>query len=389
MKLHTRIALLIAALFLVAPIGCDKKQEESDEAAAEQTEGSAEEGAEGEAGDEEAAAEEQAADDSAAEDEEASANAQQEQAGEEEEGNPFGITSTVELVEQGSQPRQQLRYKLDEIEEAIVRFTMVTSSKMTAGPQQQREVELPKMTLDIAMTNPTMQDDGNLRVEFELLGIAYEPSGDGQQAQMMARMMEQQLGDFEYSGHYIINERGQVLDGDINMDDSNPQVAQMSQNIEQSLQQVTTAFPEEAVGVGAKWKVNQNLGEALPFELKQNVVFEVLEIGGDKVTLKTTIDQSADAQTVEDASMPEGTNLELEEFTTQGSGEITFSLASLTPVGDLTIDMTMAMKGNMPQQGEQSMRTEMHMEMTMDEAPEDVTMNSGSEEEAPAQEAAE
>lgn len=362
MKSSVRWTLLFASFLLVTPIGCKK-----DEAS-----GTDEQGAEvtGEESPEAAvAADPSGEDEAAAGDEAPSEESEAAEGADDEDGNPFGITSSVELLEQGSEPRRELRYDLAAIEATTVRFTMLTSSSVTAGEQGQREMALPKMTIDLAMKNPTMQDDGNLRVDFELLDIAYEATGDDQQSQMMAQMMEQQLGSFEYSGHYTLNARGQVIDGEINMDDTNPQIAQMSENIEQSLQQITTAFPEEAVGVGATWKVNQNYGEALPFELDQNVVFEILSIDGNKITLKTTIDQSAEAQTIRDESMPEGTSVELEEFKTDGSGEIEFALDSLTPEGQLTVNMTMAMKGTMPGQGEQSMRTEMTMEMTMGAAP--------------------
>lgn len=367
MKPTIRWTLLVAAFLLIGLNGCDKK--EKNETPAEETE----QGASAEATDDAAAAPE------------AEAPGTEENAapvdGAEESASPFGEAAKVELLDAGSEPRRAIRYDLAKFEPVIVRFTVQTSSKVTAGDQPAREISLPEMTLDIAMKQPTIQADGNARVEFELIQIQYQADEEDPQSQMMAQMMSQQLGSFEYSGHYIINPRGQVVDGAIKMDESNPQIAQMSENIEQSLQQITNAFPEEPVGKGARWSVDQAFGDSIPFELEQSTIYEITAIDGDRITLKTTVAQEAEAQVFEDDSMPEGSRVELEEFKTDGSGETVLTLSSLAPKGELTIHMLMAMKGMLQGEEEQSMRTEMTMKMSMDKAPDDVKLP---EDDAPA-----
>ncbi|MEM9493127.1 MAG: DUF6263 family protein, partial [Myxococcota bacterium] len=122
--------------------------------------------------------------------------------------------------------------------------------------------------------------------------------------------------------------------------DLDPQIKQMMGSAEQNMKQMSSPLPAEAVGVGAKWELHQQMKQN-GIELKQVTTFELIELNGDKGKLKASVRQKADPQSV---SMPNGVNADLVSLNSSGEGIVNFDLSKLVPNSSIAIKNNTTMK---------------------------------------------
>ena len=131
----------------------------------------------------------------------------------------------------------------------------------------------------------------------------------------------------------------------------------MMSKLEQSIEQLSCPLPEEAVGIGAKWRVKTRL--VTTFALDQEAEYELVELVGDRGVLKITVRQSAKDQVMK---LPNGPEARLVRLKSEGGGEMRFDLTRPMPESakvEIEMDMTIAADG---EQADMQMGMEMQIE---------------------------
>ena len=227
----------------------------------------------------------------------------------------------IELLDAGSAPQQQLRLSLTE--GAKHRMETETTQTMTTS-MNGNQMPPQEVTSTMVMTTEVMEatEDGEWVIKY----ITEDTSG-----QMAA------AGETEVM--ITMNNRG--IASDVQVQNEDPMVAEMIGN---SISEMTVPLPEEAVGVGAKWKVTQNIS-MMGMTIDQTSYYEIVGMSGDSVEMKVTMEQSADAQEFTPPGAPEGMVVTVDSLKSEGNGTMTLQLSSVAPVeAAMNLAMEMAMQ---------------------------------------------
>jgi hypothetical protein len=133
------------------------------------------------------------------------------------------------------------------------------------------------------------------------------------------------------------------------IDAADPTVKALMAQMSASIENLSTAFPEEAVGVGAKWEVRQAItgGGQTQF---QKALYEITALAGKTVSMKVTTEQTAPPQTIDNPmAAAAGGEMTLDKMSGAGTGTMTVALDSLVPTSTssstTSAAMTMTMGG--------------------------------------------
>ncbi|MDC0669541.1 DUF6263 family protein [Nannocystis radixulma] len=273
---------------------------------------------------------------------------------------PASEGSVVALVDAGGEPREPLRLKLTAGQEQVMIMTMRMGMAMQVGPNKMPKTDIPAMQMTMNLKVSEITGEGDIRSEFSLDKIEVLP--DKTTPQAMVDQLKAVLGTMtKMSGTSTITPRGIVKSADFNIPpDVNPQIKQTVESMRQQINQMSVPFPEEALGVGAKWTVTQHL-EQQGMKLQQVATWELKGRDGSVVQLASTIVQTAAPQAIEAPGMPAGAKVSLDRLDSTGSGTTQVDLTHVAPVkGDMKLTSSIAMTTDA-----NGMKMPMTMEMDM------------------------
>ncbi|MEO0326772.1 MAG: hypothetical protein AAF447_27765, partial [Myxococcota bacterium] len=108
-----------------------------------------------------------------------------------------------------------------------------------------------------------------------------------------------------------------------------PDVAAAFEQVRSVLAQLTVPLPEEPVGVGARWRLEQTVQG--PVEAQQRTEVELVAREGDTLTLRTSLRQSVSLGEARLPGTPSAANAQLEAFEGRGEGQVRLPLDGLVP----------------------------------------------------------
>ncbi|MCB9549944.1 MAG: hypothetical protein H6706_29400 [Myxococcales bacterium] len=270
---------------------------------------------------------------------------------------------TVTLLEAGAAPQQTLRLKLKQGDSMTAEMVMKMKMKMNLNGMQPPEVPLPptRMLMKMEVIEATADRFG---YTFEVTEAAPMET-PGVQPMVMSAMENALKGAVGLKGKGAVDHRGMNKGASFelppNMD---PQTRQLMDGMRDAVGRMSAPLPNEAVGVGGKWKVDQTL-EQNGMKVNQTATYTVKSIDGDKVNLGVEVAMEAPAQEVKAPGMPEGAKMHLESLTGKGTGNTTQNLTQLLPqLAEVQVDT--AMKSMVEAMGQkQNMSMEMSMDVTI------------------------
>lgn len=272
---------------------------------------------------------------------------------------------TVTLVEPGAEPRRALRYA-PKVGDRF-RFKMVMQMTVGMGDGNgEEEMKAPAMGMEMDVTVAPAKEEGRFRYEYILTKAGIEGDDKGPAGPMLEDLLKQMVGT---RGYAEMNSRGIIAAADTTIPEGLPdQVQQLMGGMTQSLSQYSFPFPEEAVGVGAKWRVAMPI-ETSGMKLQQAYEVELAEAADDRVVLKVAATQNAEPQEVKNDMMPPGFVLRVKSVQGTGEGRTVVRLSWPTPEkAEMSmrsaLDMVVAGNGQ-----EQPMKQRMRMDMTMKSEP--------------------
>ena len=238
----------------------------------------------------------------------------------------------VKLIEPGAEPRQKLRYKFVVGRTDRLEMTTTSSMKMAMGGQAADVPSPPAVRVVAALTVKEVTADGSAKRALVLEDVGLMP-GPGLSKEQRDQA-EKNLSALEkLTGRDRVDARGFVRQVELDASKiDNPALKQALAAMQQTFDQMGAPFPEEEIGVGAKWQVRTKL-EQMGIKLTQTAVYELSALTGDTGKIKLKLEQTAPGGNMELPGLPAGATAKLVGMKGSGKGELEFDLGRSIPKG--------------------------------------------------------
>lgn len=263
-----------------------------------------------------------------------------------EGGEPAAVTGsegpapvTVTLLEPGEEPRTTLRYRLEvgQEEDSIVTTAMSMGISMGEGMDMQMPVPTYDMTMHTRVDEITAE--GDLVIEYTITDVSVVAT---EETALMASTLEAELEKtVGIQGVAVMSPSGRIKS--YRVSDYAQASAEMQQSlstIEQSVQNSAIPFPDEAVGVGARWSAATSV-TTNGFSIQQESIYTVTAIHEDGAEIGITLTQTAPEQ---DIPAPGGAAIvHLNTLRGEAVGRFVHDADAIMPTMELVLDMKMDM----------------------------------------------
>ncbi|MBC8095890.1 MAG: hypothetical protein H7Y43_08760 [Akkermansiaceae bacterium] len=279
-------------------------------------------------------------------------------------GTSSAPSDRVRLINAGAEPHRELRFQVVPGAVQTVTSTVRINMNIQAGTVPAQDIKMPAMLITLQATVKEVSPEGDFTFESVVkeASVADEP---GMMPQVVDAMKASLSGIKGLSTRGTISNRGISKNVEVTMPpNADPQVRQSLEQMKEMMENLTTPLPVQAVGPGAKWEVKMPV-KSQGMTINQTATYQLVAIDGDRMTVTSTITQSATNQKIQNPAMP-GLKLDLTKMTGSGTGNVNFNLTQLMPVKSaVTLRTDMAMGMNLGAQ-RQTMGMKMDMDILME-----------------------
>lgn len=258
--------------------------------------------------------------------------------------------------------RRELRMHLTAgaTEKMVMRMKM--SMDMSMNDQAMPKTAMPTMVIATAAKVEKVEASGDSTCAIEYSEITLADDVEVQPA-IRKSMLDSFAKIKGMRMDVVFSDRGFARSCKISGVDD-PQLKPMFDSMNQSIQQMTTPLPKEAIGVGARWRVvtTPNFG-GIAQTITSTYTLTALTTEG--ATFNISMTQTAKEQKMDAPNVPEGAEMTIKSLEGSGSGSIGVGFTHVSPVSatlntKATTDMVMKMSGQ-----EFRIKNAMTMEMTI------------------------
>lgn len=240
-------------------------------------------------------------------------------------------TQQLELLTPGTQPRQELRIKPQVNTKQLMTMTMSMDVANILGGQAAPKIKTPAtvMQMEVLVTQVDANGDIHSTFNYTEADVVADASVAPEILEAVRSSIKKMVG---IKGTLITNNRGQVKSSNISLpEDIDPMTKTLLAQVSTSLDQMSSPVPQVAIGIGAKWRVSDNL-KISSIKMNQSTIYELVSLKDNIAILKVTVDQKADAQDVILPGIPtDSANVSLKSMLSQGQGQLTLALDSVMP----------------------------------------------------------
>ncbi len=250
----------------------------------------------------------------------------------------------VKLLDAGHGAKQQLRVRATR----GTSQTLVMAMKMSMaieGALSIPAMQLPVMTMSMPAKVTEVTKSGDVKYDISFAKVDVDGAGAAPAVVEAVKKSTQQL--VGTSGHLVVDARNFTTAAEMNFSPNiDPTIRQMMDSMLQSFSQLSAPFPEEAVGVGAKWQVTSQI-PAGGVVLKQTVTYTLTALDANRMTASVSLAQKADPQAFTGPTVPAGVKMRVVTWSGMGTGDLTFEFAKvlathaaldMSSVAKMTID---------------------------------------------------
>jgi len=226
----------------------------------------------------------------------------------------LGQPAKIKILSAGEGAKAPLRWK----PKAGIgeRMSMVLDTKMDISAGGQSMPMNLSMRMDMDGRVLDVKDDGSSTVSMTVTDASMEMPGmpGGADAADMVRDMLKGM-----TIEATMDSRGTMTGSKVS--GGSDLMAQMTDQMDDSLDQMAIPFPEEPVSVGAKWQA-LTTQESNGMKVRMVATYELVKLEGDLGEVKMSIQQFADAQTMD----MNGVSADLKGLKSTGTGSMEFDL---------------------------------------------------------------
>lgn len=267
--------------------------------------------------------------------------------------------SAVKLISAGMEPRKELRIHPKSGDKQTLEMT--TKTTMDMGTGQAMKMPATKMTMDVTVKNVAANGDISYEAVMGNVEVLDEPGALPQVVESMKTALNGMNG-LSMTG--VMSDHGIPKSLDIKIPaGAAPQMRQTMEQMKESMASMSSPFPVEAVGVGAKWEVKRPL-KTQGMTIDQTATYELKSFKEDHADVTSTVSQNAANQKISNPAVPQ-MKMDLVKMTGTGTGDVAFDLEHFFPSlgtveshSEISMKMTIGGKAQ-----EMSMKMDMNMRM--------------------------
>lgn len=282
------------------------------------------------------------------------------------QNNSTPTPTQLALLSPGAEPKQELRFKPKVNIKQTLTMTMNMDMAMSFAGQAMPKVKIPTsvMKMEVAVTQVDPNGDIHSQFAYTDADVVADPSLPPEMVNAIRTSIKKMVG---LKGTSISDNRGQLKSSNFVLPEgSDPITKQMLEQVSNSLGQFASPVPQEAVGMGAKWRVSSGL-KLGGINLNQSAIYELVSLKDNVATFNITMEQQANAQKLTLPGLPSEANISLKSLKSQGQGQMILPLDAVMPSSSMiSIQSTNEMSMKNPQSGEEMpVSTQMSMQINM------------------------
>lgn len=273
----------------------------------------------------------------------------------------FAAAPTVKLLSAGKGKKTKLRFVPKKGAKQTVEFTMgmTMSMKMGAMAMPANTAPATVLTMETTVTDVSSNGDVTYSFVFKSLDLVGNGSLPAEAVAEMKKATKELTGT---KGIGKISSTGYNLGANFELPKTaSPQAKQTLEGMKTTLSQFAAPVPNEAVGVGGKWRVDFETDSAMGIQIKQAMTYTVKSLKGSRVELGVEVDQKAASNSGGMPGLPPGVQSKIVSLDSKGGGNLTLDTTRAVPIGS-SLKIGMNMKAEMTAGG-QSQPLEMKMDM--------------------------
>lgn len=244
----------------------------------------------------------------------------------------------ITLLDAGVVPRQPLRYRFTAGAREAIKLRQTINMRMEMDGRALPAQSMPPTLMTTELVVSDVAPDGSAGIALEFVEFDFE--ADSANSELMDAMRST-LADFEgVTMRYRVSPIGEV--SQLEFGAGTPPEFQTMQSLG-STDQLSVAFPREAVGVGARWKSSRDVTQN-GLTIAQEVEYLVNALSADSVLLELAFTQSAKDQPMDAAALPPGASITLRTLDGKGTSTVAIRFDRVQPAIDMTLRATMALE---------------------------------------------
>jgi hypothetical protein len=248
------------------------------------------------------------------------------QSAEREERAP--VAFQLALLDDGREPRRPMRYPSDPPPPQKMSLALRVAMKMEVPGSPIPPVAMPGLRLLVDIS--AHDRDDSVRYEFtvsdaDLTGVdAAHPS--------LVAAMRKGVGTLVgATGSLTVDPRGFQRELSIGLPAGlGQELTQFMNSARLAIGQMAVPLPEEPIGVGAKWQVEETIAQD-GIQVRQKTYYELLAMDGPRLQIRTQTVQAAEQQKAALPGLPSGVSAKVLSLRGAGAGESEVDLRRLVP----------------------------------------------------------
>lgn len=248
----------------------------------------------------------------------------------------------VSLLEAGREPRAVLRYRVPAgtKKTAVMDFNMTMANQAPGGGKAQI-AKIPGMRMLMEMTTSPAASAAVMPVLSKVIAAEVKPSTT-ESKELLAAVAGQLKSMVGMTVTGTLTPRGFWRDIKVALPEgASPAVANMVTTMRSTLEQAACSWPLEAVGDGARWRVDSTIDNGV-LKMTQSSLVVLQKRQDNRVVLSFQISQTAPAQDLHPPTAMPGLSMALETFAGSGKAEMDLDLAGLVPTSKTSMTSNMA-----------------------------------------------
>jgi hypothetical protein len=280
---------------------------------------------------------------------------------------PPTASTQLELLNPGTEPRQELRFqpKVNTKQTTTITTNMDVVSSVSGQPMPSIKIPASVMKMESVVTQVDANGDIHSQFSFTDADVVADPNSPPEVVNALRSAIKQVVG---LKGTSIADNRGQLKSGNFDLPEGgDPITRQVFGQVSNSLAQFSSPLPQEAVGIGAKWRVASTLNVS-GINLTQNTIYELVALKDNVATFNVSMEQQAKSQQLSLPGIPTEARFTLKSLNSQGQGQVTIPLDAVIPIRS---NISIRSKNGMnikPANGDEetTLETNISMQMTLE-----------------------
>lgn len=238
----------------------------------------------------------------------------------------------LQVISTGTGNKEKLRFKTKVGAKQSINVTLSKDTLMSIGDFKMPRAKLPAYIITLDSTVTKVEPNGDIYYDIAYNNVKIQ--GDVQTKPELIQVISKQIEQLEnFQGSAVIDNQGIVK----NINYAIPAKVDVNikflvEQLSNSLQQLSSPVPQEAVGIGAKWQVNSET-DINGINLKQTTTYELVNLKDNVATLNVDLQQQEkSSQIIDYPGLPLDGILTLQSFKGNAKGKATIQLDKVMPI---------------------------------------------------------